>query len=320
MKRYAIILFLMALVSGIPQVYAQEKQKIPADFFLGKWGGTISGEVVDKQPHQPVKKYPFNMELIGHPAKLGIGPFGGGAEAWMKMTATWPDKFTLVDTSVGCFLTFVPDYPIFNIEYPISDPASIAEIGYNGIFSLGGFTVQVENKDLIHLTSGGADPDMWGDSWAKGELYRTYTRKDTLGKTVFINEPIKTDKFTQREIVVPNVGEVVVNTNSECKFNTDKELEQMMGEIYKRIKKLPPDDFKVRTPQAVCGVRGTQFITKVNGDTTTITVYEGEVEFSDINKKKTVIVRSNQTSFCTNGGQPIEPLNIDPKQALKWWE
>ena len=155
---------------------------------------------------------------------------------------------------------------------------------------------------------------------AKGELYRIYTKKDTLGKTVFIKEPIKTDKFTQREIVVPNVGEVVVNTNSECKFNTDKELEQMMGEIYKRIKKLPPDDFKVRTPQAVCGVRGTQFITKVNGDTTTITVYEGEVEFSDINKKKTVIVRSNQTSFCTNGGQPIEPVNIDPKQALKWWE
>ena len=46
-----------------------------------------------------------------------------------------------------------------------------------------------------------------------GELYRINTIKDILGKTVHINEPIKTDKHTQRDIVVPNVGEVIVSPN-----------------------------------------------------------------------------------------------------------
>lgn len=323
MRRYLIpFLLLFVSISEISQAFEQGKQKILKDFFMGKWGGTISGAVVYVDEHNHKQIRPFTIELIGHPTKLGIGPFGGGGTAWMRFDATWPNKFTLVDTFVGCQFTFGPDCPIFGILYPvISNPASEAELGYSTIFWLAGFTAQVENKNLILLTSGGTEEEFWEDSWAKGELYRIYTKKDTLGKTVHVDELIKTDKFTQREIVVPNKGEVIVNTNSECKFKEDKLLEQYAGEIFAKIKKLPPEAFKVRTPQAVSSVRGTRFITRVEKDGTTIlTVLDGEVEFSDINKKKTVIVKKNQRSVVKPGGLPSEPETINHNQIPRWWE
>jgi len=362
-EKYAHVFFILAiLISGFYPIFAQETQKIPSDFFCGKWGGTIYGEVVDKQPHEPIKKYPFSMVLVGHPAKLGIGPFGGGATAWMKMVAIWPGKFTLVDTSVGCL--FVPDYSIFTIDYPVNDPVSMAEMGYNAIFSLAGFTAQVENKNLILLTSGGADKDMWEDSWAKGELHRICVKKDTLGKTVQINETIKTDKFTQREIVIPavsetpdfpyKIGELIVAGNTECIFTSENELHLSSGEIVvfenvnwgkinldeivsfkpeisdiefgeitTKLDKLREEgyDFKVRSPQAGCGARETQFITKVDKDgTTTLTVLDGEVEFSDKQMRKTVLVKKNQKSVVKPGELPSEPVSIDQKIIPKWWE
>ena len=72
--------------------------------------------------------------------------------------------------------------------------------------------------------------------------------------------------------------------------------------------------------KAACAVRGTQFITKIKGDTATITVLQGEVEFSDIDKKKTVVVKKNQMSVCKSGELPTEPVSIDPKMIPRWWE
>jgi ferric-dicitrate binding protein FerR (iron transport regulator) len=68
-------------------------------------------------------------------------------------------------------------------------------------------------------------------------------------------------------------------------------------------------------------MRGTQFVTNVDKDrTTTLTVLEGSVEFSDLNKKKTVVVKKNQTSVVKPGGLPSEPVSIDEKRIPIWWE
>lgn len=80
-------------------------------------------------------------------------------------------------------------------------------------------------------------------------------------------------------------------------------------------------DFKVKTSQGVIAVRGTQFITNAekNG-ATTLTVFDGEVEFSDTQKKKTVLVKKNQKSTINPGGLPSVPVSIDTNQITKWWE
>lgn len=88
-----------------------------------------------------------------------------------------------------------------------------------------------------------------------------------------------------------------------------------------KLKKHPPDyDLKVPVPQAMCGVRGTEFITKVNGEIATIIVFDGEVEFSDIKKRKTIIVKKGQLSKCQLGGLPTEPVDKESNQVLKWLE
>ena len=61
---------------------------------------------------------------------------------------------------------------------------------------------------------------------------------------------------------------------------------------------MPKDGLKVRTPQAVCGVRGTIFGLHVEKDVTTITVVEGKVEFSDLKGNK-VIVKENPFCICS---------------------
>jgi len=184
-------------------------------------------------------------------------------------------------------------------------------------------TVEIKNGQ-IHFSSEHIMnlPDIYTMEDIYGAIYIVNVKKDTLGKTVHINEPIKTDKFTQRNITVPNKGKVIVSPNSECKFSDEDELNQAFGEIMEKIKKLPPDyDFKVRSPQAVLGVRGTQFITRVEKDGTTIlTVLDGEVEFSDKKKRKTVVVKKNQISVVNPGGLPSDPVSIDPNQILRWWE
>jgi len=353
-----IIFLLMIPVLVSFHTFAQTEINLPADFFMGKWGGTISGEVVDEQ----LRKYPFNLELVGYPAKFGIGPFGGGSTAWTRMDATWPGKFTVVYDTVFCGIFPQSTPPFFNILFPVSDPATITELGYYTVFDLGGFSIQVENKNVIHLTSGGADQDFWGDSYAAGELYRIYVKKDTLGKTIQINEPIKTDQFTQRDIVIPavseipdfpyEIGEVYVFGNTDCIFTSENEMHLSSGEVVifedvnwknidmdKIVSSKPDDielgeittkldklreegyDFKVRSPQAVLAVRGTQFITKVEEDGTTIlTVLDGAVEFSDKQMRKTVLVKKNQKSVIKPGGLPAEPKVIEQNQIPKWWE
>jgi hypothetical protein len=152
----------------------------------------------------------------------------------------------------------------------------------------------------------------WKGGSVTGELHRIYVQKDTLGKTVQINEPIRTDQFTQREIVVLSVGEVVVNTNSKCKFEDGKSLEQIQGEFFLKVEKLKEEghNFRCRSPQAVLSVRGT----------TILTVVDGEVEFSDIKKKATVVVRKNQRSVVNPGGLPAELEAIEKNQIPKWWK
>ena len=68
------------------------------------------------------------------------------------------------------------------------------------------------------------------------------------------------------------------------------------------LKRLPKNYIlKVRTPQAVLASKGIEFLTKVNGDTI-ITVLEGEVGFSDINGKNTVVARKKSDFYMPARG------------------
>lgn len=388
MKRYLIAFFVLVIsISGVYPIFALEKQKIPADFFMGKWGGTIKGERGDIPAWYSgfgegyvTGKYGYSMKILYlipvpdeemyeiTPEMKGIienlkkqlgdkfpqqseFKYKGWAEIILNQEEYHSTLPLLVQKRV--LYNFIAEVPIevtLNLENENSfyfDILSDEEVirsklwarspdeedrpyeGYAPIKSFvdpqgGKFSVEKNNKIIINDET---ETGVMGDDWLylkiTGELHRIYVKKDTLGKTIHLNEPIITDKFTQRDIIVPNKGRIIVNPNSECKFSKDNLLELTMGELITIVNKLKEEgeDFRVESPQAVLAPRGTKFITKVKKDgTTTLTVIDGEVEFLDKQMRKMVLVKKNQKSVVKPGGLPSEPVSFDPKMIPKWWE
>lgn len=299
---------------SLPTSSAQDTtEQFPESFFMGKWGGYISGAIVDT----PCGFFPFEIKLGGIPVEHPIGPYGGGASFYMIMSGSWPTGFSYSDTT-NCGILLTPESTVFTFTYPADAPGLMA---YSAMFSMSGFAVQVIHENLISLAHGGDDPEMWEDSYAFGELGSISVLSDTLGKTIEINEPVETDGFTQRVITVEDVGDFVVDTNSEIVFNTETEIELSIGKVRTIVDRLGSRRIRVRSPQAICGVRGTTFVVEVENDgTDVVIVLEGEVEFSDKANGNTVIVGQNQRSTCEPGGFPSEPESINPDEIIKWWE
>jgi len=313
-KGFVVAGIIVTVHFSLPASSAQHTaDRFPQSFFLGKWGGYISGAIVIDGA-----VFPFAIDLKGFPAQLAVGPYGGGASFRMIMQGSWPCEFSFSEIN-QCGVISTDDSPLlFVMTYPPDAPGFIV---YQMIFNMAGFTTQVEDENLISLASGGVDPDLWESSYAFGELRNIYVLSDTLGKTIEINEPVETDAFTQRVITVEDVGDIVVDTNSEIVFNAETEIELALGKVYAIIDRLDARRFRVRLPQAFCGVRGTKFVVEVGNDgTDIIIVLEGEVEFSDRENENSVIVGQNQMSTCGPAGVPTEPESINPDEIYRWWE
>src|SRR5439155_9523168 len=87
------------------------------------------------------------------------------------------------------------------------------------------------------------------------------------------------------------------------------------GEIYART--AAGRQTGIQTRSAVAGIRGTEFDLRVDDDdTTTVTVVEGEVDFS--NDQGAVIVGARQQSVARPGQAPTRPQVVDPSGIIAW--
>lgn len=87
-----------------------------------------------------------------------------------------------------------------------------------------------------------------------------------------------------------------------------KILSKISRQIEKRLRR-----FEVKTPTAVCAIRGTEFAVFTAPDgATTLSVLDGEVEFSGPDGKDPVTVSANQESVIFSEGVPSPPREIDP--------
>ncbi len=134
-------------------------------------------------------------------------------------------------------------------------------------------------------------------------------------------DTIKTDKRTQVNIADGAGNKMWVGGGSRVKINEPSNFELMMGSLTAFLNKLKvKGKFEIHTPTfgSVWTVRGTIFSGYVDQSIASLTVIEGEVEFSDP-KGNTVIVKSNQT--CTyskeHGLQKPVTLPINLKEQFK---
>lgn len=118
---------------------------------------------------------------------------------------------------------------------------------------------------------------------------------------------------------VVDMGDFYISTLPGDSRVTIKPSVLNMGTITAIINKLRSNTkFEIRTPICHTGVRGTIFSLWTDGQTTSLAVVEGEVEFSDLKGNK-IIVRSNQTCICSKdqGLQKPITLPINLKEQFK---
>ncbi len=98
------------------------------------------------------------------------------------------------------------------------------------------------------------------------------------------------------------------------------------GTIRPQVKKLSKslDDkygFTVKTPTAICGIRGTQFLVNVDSEKTTeVVVLDGTVEVSDSGGKKTILVKAGYMLKVIKGQNLPKPSPVDLNRITRWWE
>jgi hypothetical protein len=74
---------------------------------------------------------------------------------------------------------------------------------------------------------------------------------------------------------------------------------------------------EVRSPGTFGGFRGTDFTLDVTPARTALAVFEGTVEFSDLEKVTTVLVEAGEFSVTLAGGSPSEPQSLDDTNVFQ---
>lgn len=133
-------------------------------------------------------------------------------------------------------------------------------------------------------------------------------------------DTIRTDKTTQVNLADSAGNKISIGGKTEVKINDSSTFELLVGSITAFIKKLKPrTKFNLRIPfLGNNSIRGTIFSVWTDKITMTLTVIEGEVEFSDLKGNK-VMVKDNQSCICTKeqGLQNPVTLPINLKEQFK---
>jgi len=163
--------------------------------------------------------------------------------------------------------------------------------------------------------------------------------KDTL---LNLNDTIKTGAQASAEIklaenTVIKLAENTEVTLMELKSEASKKksvfgkgnqqvnkikLNMTNGQIFSKLQKNPnlKNQFQLNTPVAVCGVRGTEFITSHSGENTNVDVIEGTVDVYNLKfPKKNIKVTAGQTTSVVENKIPEtpKPLSADEKEKFK---
>lgn len=95
-------------------------------------------------------------------------------------------------------------------------------------------------------------------------------------------------------------------------------LDIVLGAVFAAVSKRPNQRFQVRTPAAVAGVRGTQFFTSYEKKDVWMCVEEGQVEISENEKPKPVLVSAGFGVLVEKGKAIAPPQKFAWTKKLNW--
>lgn len=120
-------------------------------------------------------------------------------------------------------------------------------------------------------------------------------------------DSLRTGKDSKIILITKEDGKICINPITSCAFNSsDLNIFNLLSGNIKAYFLKYHKKFEVRTPTAICGVRGTQVEIIVNVDNSTeISLYEGDVEIADINTNETILKLT-----------PGKKVKIDPDGSI----
>ena len=146
-------------------------------------------------------------------------------------------------------------------------------------------------------------------------------KKIKVNETLFPGDKIKTGKWGKASVVIKSGAEIRINGNSEFEISPEGELKEVVkltiGQIWtKMLHKM--GGVTVRTPSAVCGVRGTEADIEQR-ELLTVKVYEGHVDVENANGKQSLFA-GQMTTVSGANATPQSPKQMDKKDIGTWQE
>lgn len=158
--------------------------------------------------------------------------------------------------------------------------------------------------------------------------------KARLGAQVFPKDIILTGKDSRAKIVMVDNNELNVSPESQLEIQQYEydpgagKKEVLLNVIYGKVRSKveqkydgKTSKFQIKTPSAVAGVRGTDFLTSFNAanKTSQITTFEGKVEFGTLGPRgaimNPVFVGPGAQASSVAGATPTPPAPV-PKEEL----
>lgn len=156
-----------------------------------------------------------------------------------------------------------------------------------------------------------------------------------VGTKVFAGDTVITDTDSRAKIVMSDRNVINISPNTKMKIeeyisdtkNKNVKISLLEGKIRNNVEQKYDNDknkFEVKTPNAVAGVRGTQFITSYydSNKTTEVITLNGRVEFRSLssdgrpNATATTVKKGERSEHTTGQDKPIDPIKLS-KDALK---
>ena len=141
------------------------------------------------------------------------------------------------------------------------------------------------------------------------------------------NDIIKCEAESGCELSMSDMNTFTMKENSEMKIDVLGEKESdvvrkvnlVIGNIWTNVKNITErGSLSVEMNQAVCGIKGTTFACEETGSTSTLTVFEGEVELTSKKTGEVAMVKAGEKCVAnSSGGMSKSTFNI-AQEAAKW--
>lgn len=161
------------------------------------------------------------------------------------------------------------------------------------------------------------------------------TSKARIGMRVYPQDAIKTEKNSRAKIVMTDQNVINVSPETEVKLSkyefdekSDKKdvlIDVIYGKIRNKVsqKYEGKNKFQVKTPSAVAGVRGTDFLTSYDrrSQKSEVITFEGRVEFGiprGVDIANSVVVEAGRASSMVEGRGPDMPFDLPIADLAKF--